>query len=401
MQTVQLNEAFWFQEGPGVRKWQFTHSGIKLLNVGNILASGFVDLSKTQRRLSHEEVEKHYKHFLVDEGDLVIASSGISFDDDGLLRTRGAFVQRSHLPLCLNTSTIRFKSKGNADLRYLRFWLDSHEFRSQITRLVTGSAQQNFGPSHLKEAHITLPPLSEQQRIAEQLGKAHRLAGTRRYALELSNNFLAAVFLELFGDPATNPKGWEKSLINDVLVFSQYGTSDKSNSQHRGYPVLGMGNISADGRIDLSSVSHVALTKGEFKKLKLEAGDIIFNRTNSTDLVGKTSYWNRNIDAVLASYLVRLKLKPQLTPEFFSALLNTRYFKRLFQQRCRKAVGQSNISPTLLREFAVYVPPLSRQQEFAGLVRRFESLRAQLGEAQRQAEHLFQTLLHTAFASDV
>lgn len=95
-QSFRLPDVVWFQEGPGVRKWQFTSSGIKLLNVGNILLSGELDLSKTERHLSKEEVEIRYKHFLVDDGDLVIASSGISFDEDRLLRTRGAFVQRSH-----------------------------------------------------------------------------------------------------------------------------------------------------------------------------------------------------------------------------------------------------------------------------------------------------------------
>src|SRR5437879_812655 len=106
--TIPLEDAFWFQEGPGVRKWQFENAGIKLLNVGNITKFGTLDLSKTDRHLSETEVAERYSHFLVDEGDLVIASSGISFDTDGLLRTRGAFVSKEHLPLCLNTSTIRF-----------------------------------------------------------------------------------------------------------------------------------------------------------------------------------------------------------------------------------------------------------------------------------------------------
>ncbi|MEO7299182.1 MAG: restriction endonuclease, partial [Verrucomicrobiota bacterium] len=142
--SLPLTEVFWFQEGPGVRNWQFTTSGIKLLNVANIEKGGTLNLEKTDRHLDESEVEKKYSHFLVDSGDLVIASSGISFDDDGLLRTRGAFVRDEHLPLCLNTSTIRFKAiDGVSDLRFLRLWLNGREFRSQITKLVTGTAQQN------------------------------------------------------------------------------------------------------------------------------------------------------------------------------------------------------------------------------------------------------------------
>ena len=173
--VMPLPDAYWFQEGPGIRKWQFTDTGVKLLNVGNITVDGRLDLSKTERHVSADEANGRYKHFLVDPGDLVIASSGISFDADGLLRTRGAFVDEVDLPLCMNTSTIRFKAKtGLSHLTYLRSWLNSAEFRSQISRLVTGSAQQNFGPSHLKQMQITLPPVSIQERFAQQVRAIER-----------------------------------------------------------------------------------------------------------------------------------------------------------------------------------------------------------------------------------
>jgi type I restriction enzyme S subunit len=170
LQPVAFTNAFWMQEGPGVRKWQFRDSGIKLLNVANILPSGDLDLAKTSRYLDRLEVEQRYQHFLADEGDLVIASSGISFGADGLLKTRGAFVRSEHLPLCMNTSTVRFKPLGDhASLRFLKAWLNSLEFRRQITRLVTGSAQQNFGPSHLRQLHITLPPMDVQEELVRRL----------------------------------------------------------------------------------------------------------------------------------------------------------------------------------------------------------------------------------------
>jgi len=248
---------------------------------------------------------------------------------------------------------------------------------------------------------ISLPPLPEQQRIAAILAKADRLRRLRRTARDVSDTYLQSVFLEMFGDPVSNPMGWARATVGDVVAVSQYGTSKKSNSEQRGYPVLGMGNITYLGRIDLTSLSYVELSEEEFEALRLVPGDIIFNRTNSTELVGKTAQWNCKFDAVLASYLVKLKLKKKVLPDYFTALLNTRYYKRLFQERCKKAVGQSNISPTLLKEFPMLVPPLPLQQEFAKVVQKFERLRAQQREAQRQAEHLFQTLLHRAFRGEV
>ena len=190
-EVKRLADVFWLQEGPGVRKWQFKEFGVKLLNVSNILKTGELDLSKTDRHLSTDEVREKYSHFLVDAGDLVIASSGISIDNDDLLRTRSAFVENEHLPLCMNTSTIRFKAKdGVSDLRFLQQWLQSHEFRRQITREVTGSAQKNFGPTHLKRLHITFPPLELQRSftaIVESIEK--QKARERAHLTELDTLF--------------------------------------------------------------------------------------------------------------------------------------------------------------------------------------------------------------------
>ena len=193
-EVKRLTDVVWFQEGPGVRKWQFKEFGIKLLNVSNILKSGELDLSKTDRHLSTDEVQEKYSHFLVDAGDLVIASSGISIDDDDLLRTRSAFVENEHLPLCMNTSTIRFKAMdGVSDLRYLQQWLQSHEFRRQITREVTGSAQKNFGPTHLKRLHITLPPLDLQRGFAAIVESIERQKAIQRTHLAELDTLFASL----------------------------------------------------------------------------------------------------------------------------------------------------------------------------------------------------------------
>jgi restriction endonuclease S subunit len=246
--SVPLTEAFWFQEGPGVRNWQFTTSGIKLLNVANIEKGGTLNLEKTDRHLDESEVAKKYSHFLVDAGDLVIASSGISFDDDGLLRTRGAFVRKEHLPLCLNTSTIRFKAiEGLSDLRFLRLWLNSREFRSQITKFVTGTAQQNFGPSHLKATKIVLPPLAEQQRIAEVLDRAEALRTKRRAAIAQLDSLAQSLFLDLFGDPVANPKGWPTSKLHALLTIPLRNGLSPSSTGKTSAKVLTLSAITGKG----------------------------------------------------------------------------------------------------------------------------------------------------------
>ena len=201
-EVQRLADVFWLQEGPGVRNWQFKESGIKLLNVSNILKSGELDLSKTDRHLSTDEVQEKYSHFLVDAGDLVIASSGISIDEDDFLRTRSAFVRDEHLPLCMNTSTVRFKAmdKGS-DLRFLQQWLQSHEFRRQITQEVTGSAQKNFGPTHLKRLRITLPPVDLQRRFAAIVESVEQqMTSQRAHLAELDTLFASLQSRAFRGD---------------------------------------------------------------------------------------------------------------------------------------------------------------------------------------------------------
>ena len=192
-------EVFWLQEGPGVRNWQFTAEGVKLLNVGNITPDGRVDLGKTNRHISKEEACGRYSHFMVDDGDLLMPSSGIPIDEDGLLRTRSAFASKAHLPLCMNTSTIRFKPKmEGSSLLFLQGWLQSREFRTQITKLVTGSAQKNFGPSHLKQLQITLPEPGAQSEFEQRLNKIRSLRASLSPSVDKAVRLVGSTAHHLF-----------------------------------------------------------------------------------------------------------------------------------------------------------------------------------------------------------
>lgn len=298
-------------------------------------------------------------------------------------------------PLCTNQGFKNLIPNHRLDSAYGYYALKY--LTPQIMALGRGATFLEINKEIFENVKIPLPPLEEQRRIAEVLQKADRVRRLRRYARALSDGYLQSVFLEMFGDPETNPMGWKKAIIDDVISESQYGTSLKSNEEKRGYPVLGMANITYDGKIDLSSISYVDLSHEEFNKLKLEKGDVIFNRTNSTELVGKTAYWNITEDAVLASYLVKLKIKKNVTPDFFVGLLNTPKYKKLFRERCKKAVGQSNISPTLLREFPIIIPSLGIQEEYSKFLSSITLLQRRQFEATRQAEQLFQSLLREAF----
>ncbi|WP_103621231.1 restriction endonuclease subunit S [Campylobacter concisus] len=165
-QNEKLNKVTFFQEGPGVRNTQYKKEGIKLLNVGN-LNNNTLNLNTTTTYISETEAYGAYKHFLIDDGDLLISCSGIN---SASFKNKIAFAEKKDLPLCLNTSTMRFKSLDDRLLlKYLYYFFQTIYFERQVLGVLTGSAQFNFGPTHIKWFKIKLPNLKEQQKIVEVL----------------------------------------------------------------------------------------------------------------------------------------------------------------------------------------------------------------------------------------
>lgn len=150
-----LPKVCWFQEGPGLRNWQFTKQGMKVINVTN-LVDGFLNLDRTDRHISMKEFEKMYKHFEIDDKDIVMASSGNSY-------SKVSVVRQQDLRLMMNTSVIRFKPLNGLDYSYLLIFLKSTLFKEQIDLLITGGAQPNFGPAHLKLVKMPIPPTQKEQ----------------------------------------------------------------------------------------------------------------------------------------------------------------------------------------------------------------------------------------------
>ena len=159
--SFDLKDICFFQEGPGLRNWQYSEKGTKFINI-RCIKDGYLDTSNSQF-ISSDEVESKYNHFLLNEGDYVLSSSGTI--------GRIAVVHKYDLPLLLNTSVIRFRTldESKLDTKYLFYFLQSKQFYEKIFEQSQGSAQVNFGPSHLKLLNASFPPIPEQKKIAEIL----------------------------------------------------------------------------------------------------------------------------------------------------------------------------------------------------------------------------------------
>lgn len=232
---VNIKDYLFFQEGPGVRNYQYTTSGVKLLNVAN-LQDGKLDISTSSRFISEEEAYGKYKHFLVQPGDLIIASSGIQVD---YFDKKMGFANESDLPLCMNTSTIRFQSldKDKLDIKYFMYFLKSNDFKIQLFRQITGSAQLNFGPSHLKKMTFKLIDLKEQKQIVNNLDKINEAIDIQKDTLKKYDELLKAKFIELFGDPINNTKEYDYKKIDEVCTIVTGTTPDTKNLDYWNGPI--------------------------------------------------------------------------------------------------------------------------------------------------------------------
>src|SRR5262249_28086243 len=149
------------------------------------------------------------------------------------------------------------------------------------------------------------------------------------------------------------------------VVRSFYGTSKSTADQGR-YPVLRMGNM-IDGGLDISHLVYINLDDEEFESIRLMDGDILLNRTNSMDLVGKISIFRLPGNYVSASYIVTYRLDAKrLDPHFCNLMLNTPQYQKRIKTLARPSVSQANINPTAFRrELMITVPQPAEQQRIA------------------------------------
>ena len=391
---VKIPEVLLFQEGPGVRKHQFTSEGVKLLNVGNI-NDGQINLNKTKIYISEKEAYGKYKHFLVDDGDLVIASSGIVVSN---FHNKIAFIKKDHLPLCMNTSTIRFKviNKKLIDINYFKYFLKTNYFSSQLRRLITGSAQLNFGPSHLKKIDLILPPLKDQKRIVKILDKADILRQKRKQAIGLLDDYLKSVFLKMFGDPVKNEKGWKVGKLGNMIDFMTSGSRGWAKYySETGDIFLRIQNV-RNNALKLDDLCFITSPDtAEAKRTKVRSGDVLLSIT--ADL-GRTAVIPENFgDAYISQHLALLRLKKDFIPDYVAEFLTSGGGIRQMN-RLNKGGVKAGLNFNDIKSLQIPIPDIEVQKVYLNkkinVQKTKQLMLAQFAELETQ----FQALMQKAFS---
>jgi type I restriction enzyme S subunit len=169
------------------------------------------------------------------------------------------------------------------------------------------------------------------------------------------------------------PDNWQLCSLGEITTSSQYGISSSSGGNYS-VPILKMNNLQ-DGHIDLRDLDYIQLSKTEMESLLLNKGDLLINRTNSADLVGKAAMYDLVGEHVFASYLVRFRLGPSVLPAFVNFFLNSEPGQSKLKLLATKGVSQANINPSILKRlFFVPVPPLPEQHAIATVLSDVDAL---------------------------
>ena len=398
---VPISTVVWFQEGPGVRNTQYTNEGVKLLNVAN-LVDGEVDLSNTSRYVSEEEAYGKYKHFLVDKGDLIIASSGIKVD---YFDKKMGFAKEEHLPLCMNTSTIRFKTLDTdvLDIRYFMYFLKSESFKQQLSIQITGSAQLNFGPSHLKKMNVKLVPIAQQRDIVYRLSRIDHLISLRKQQLSKLDELVKSRFIELFGDPKLNDKGWTVSALGEYMTlltdFSANGSYELLDSNvvmydEPNYAVMVRTTDLEAGDLT-NGVKYIDQAAYELlSKSKLFGGELIMNKIGSAGKI----YIMPQIDkpASLGRNAFMFRFDDRINMAYLYALLSSDYGTKEIQQYVRGAVTKT-ITKESTRSIRVIVPPIELQEQYAAFVEQTDKSKVEIQKSLAKLETLKKALMQKYF----
>lgn len=232
-----------------------------------------------------------------------------------------------------------------------------------LEKYFTGATIPHIYFKDYKNEKFNLDSLDMQKKIVDILSKCEGIIKSRNRELELLDELVKARFVEMFGDPVTNPMGWEVVTIREVVTEVRYGTS-KPAVENGKYPYLRMNNLTVDGRLDLNDLKYIDIPKDEVEKCIVRKGDILFNRTNSIELVGKTAVFDLADDMVIAGYIIRVRLNEKILPEVLAQYMNLEALKNIFRSMAKGAVNQANINAQELQNVKVYIPDMKLQKQF-------------------------------------
>ena len=296
------------------------------------------------------------------------------------------------------------------------------EIEKQFTRLEAGVAALRRVQANLKRYRAAVLKTACEGRLVSTEAELHRNQKSKTAKFETGAEFLARILTERrqnwqgrgkYREPAAPdttglpppPEGWTWATVEQLSTRVQYGSSAKTNENSTGVPVLRMGNIQ-EGKLDFEKLKYLPKSHDEFPELLLARGDLLFNRTNSAELVGKTAVFKDTLQPCsFASYLIRVRFGNGCLPDFVSYFINSVFGRAWIADVVSQQVGQANVNGTKLQALAIPLPQFAEQTRIVAEVERrlsvVEELESVVTANLQRATRLRQSILQKAFTGEL
>lgn len=393
LETLAIPEKGSIRRGPfggSLKKEIFVSKGYLVYEQQHVIENDF----SLGRYFVNEAKYKEMEGFKVIPDDLIISCAG----------TIGkiAIVPSNARPGIINQALMRIRPDQNKVLPiYLKRYLESPIAQREIFSKAPGSALKNLAAiSEIKKSKIPLPPLEEQKRIAAILDKADRIRRKRQEAIVLTEELARSLFLDMFGDPVTNPKGWEVRKLEDVTNKITDGVHAKPKYTETGIPFISVKDITTGKLIfdNCKFISEEAHLK-YIKRCNPEFGDILYTKVGAT--YGRPALIN--VKNEFSIYVSVALLKPKrniIRSEFLKEVMVTPAVKHQADKSI-KGIGVPDLHLNMIRQFLIPVPDLDIQDKFLSKVRKINKQFLKQEKHLQESENLFNSLLQRAFRGDL
>jgi len=378
---------------------------------GLILSDNFFDKQVYSKKLDTYKII-HSNSFVYNPYRINVGSIGLFNGEIGLVSP--AYV------------VFKIKNYDRLNPKFLYNLIKSPFYLSEIERISfsRGSVRRSLSFKDLSNFKIPLPPLSEQKKIAYVLSAVQEAKEKAEDVIKATKELKKSMMKHLFTYGPVSleeaekvplketeiglvPEGWKVVKLGDLFknknIIIQFGfPCGKWNDKGLGVPHLRPFNVSNDGQVVLNGLKFINIER-DINRYLLKKGDILFNNTNSEELVGKTAYWNKDGDFVLSNHMtiIRVLNFDLINSQFLANYLHKKWYDGFYLKICRRHVNQASISLARLEQIQIPLPPLSEQKKIASILSAIDQ-KIEAEESKKKAvEDLFKSLLYNLMTAKI
>ncbi|EGT2197960.1 TPA: restriction endonuclease subunit S [Clostridioides difficile] len=409
MEYIKLREVCDLKNGFAFKSSDYIEaSNVLNCRMSNIRPNANFDAEYNPKYLPEDFSEK-YKEYLLKDGDLIIAMTDLA--NDPKLLGVPTIVDTKGYKMLLNqrVGKLILLDKSKVLESYLKYTLSLPQNKNYFKKFASGGLQINIGKEDILNLEIPYCDVRTQEQIVKVLDKAQDLIDKRKEQIESLDELVKSRFIEMFGNPVNNSKGWKVRRLNDISAEILSGTTPKGGSQvyiEKGIIFLRSQNVWKN-KLVLDDVAYIdEETHNSMKKSSLKNRDILITKTGrinteNSSLGRAAMFLGEDDSANINGHVYLIRLKKNIINEFVLFILTIDVYREYIRSVCVGGIDKRQINKEHLEEFPIILPPVELQNEFVGFIKEVDKLKLKIEDSLKQLEDNFNSLMQKAFKGEL